>query len=302
MQRLQGNVPSSINPFKVGAWAVAGVITLALVFSAAFNVYDYERCVVTTFGKYERTTNPGLNFKVPIVQGSQCWRTDLQSLITPRDLNKGWGESTYTVDNQEVFVHFTVQYRIPPDKIRHIFANVQDLRPRLYQIAQDRVKAELGKVNTSRVATQRGKIRDELHEVLIDATKDLGVVITDFQLNNIEYDDTFKKAVQAAASARQTVEQREQERLQEVKVAEKVVITAKGKADAVKLQGDAEAYAIRVKGEAEARAIQAQADALRANAQLVDLRKAEKWNGALPTQMIGSVMPWMNVDAPKKAQ
>jgi regulator of protease activity HflC (stomatin/prohibitin superfamily) len=286
----------------IGKYIALGVVAFMAVvigFGTLFSVSEYERCVVTTFGEYSRTATPGLNVKFPLVQGTQCWRTDLQSLSTPKDLNRGQGESTYTVDNQEVFVVFTVQYRIPPDQIKHIFANVQDLRPRLYQVAQDRLKSELGKVNTSYVAQKRGAIRDDLHTVLIEATKDLGVVIVDFQLNNIEYDETFKNAVKAAASARQTVEQREQERLQAEKTAATAVINAKGKADAVKLQGDAEAYAIRVRGEAEAKAIQAQADALRANPVLVELRKAEKWNGALPTQMIGSVMPWMNVDAAK---
>ena len=108
--------------------------------------------------------------------------------------------------------------------------------------------------------------------------------------------------MKAAVSARANVETREQERQQEEKIAAKVVITAQGAAQSTKLRGDADAYAIRVKGEAEAKAIQAQADALRANPVLVDLRKAEKWNGALPTQMIGTVMPWMNVDAPKGAK
>ena len=197
---------------------------------------------------------------------------------------------------------FTIQYRIAPENIEYIYRNVQDLRPRLFQIAEDRLKSELGKVNTSHVAEQRGKLRDDIKKVMQEAVAGLKVEVVDFQLNNIEFDEAFKRAVIASATARQTVEQREQERLQSIKVAEKTVVEARGRADSVKLEGDAAAYAIRVKGEAEAKAIQAQADALKANPVLVELRKAEKWDGALPTQMLGTVMPWMNVDAAKAAK
>lgn len=34
----------------------------------------------------------------------------------------------------------------------------------------------------------------------------------------------------------------------------------------------------------------------RANAQLVELRKAEKWNGSLPATMLSNVAPFMGVD------
>ena len=40
------------------------------------------------------------------------------------------------------------------------------------------------------------------------------------------------------------------------------------------------------------------------NAKLVELRKAEKWDGALPVQMLSNVVPFMSFDAvterPKK--
>jgi regulator of protease activity HflC (stomatin/prohibitin superfamily) len=298
MQPPHGNIARSPIPLaiKLGALSVIGVLAFFVMLGSFFTVGEYERDVVTRFGKYSWTAGPGLNFKVPIIDNTTTYRTDLLSL-GPSKLP---GLSTYTVDNQEVHVMFTIQYRIAPENIEYIYRNVQDLRPRLFQIAEDRLKSELGKVNTSHVAEQRGKLRDSIKKVMQQAVDGLKVEIVDFQLNNIEYDQAFKNAVIASATARQTVEQREQERQQAVKVAEGVVITAKGAADAVKLRGEAEAFAIRVKGEAEGKSILAQADALRANANLVDLRKAEKWNGALPTQMIGNVMPWMNIDAAKK--
>jgi len=292
--------PQTEMAWKWGKWGAGALITLILFFSSAFTVEEYERGVVTRLGEYKWTAAPGLNFKWPFIEHVTDYRTDILSISTPRPRgDEVPGVSTYTVDNQEVHVVFTIQFRIPAENVEHVYRNVQDLRPRLFQIAEDRLKAELGKINTNHVAENRGKIRDGIKTVMQTATKDLGIIVTDFQLNNIEYDVSFKNAVKAAVSARANVETREQERQQEEKIAAKVIITAQGAATSTKVRGDADAYAIRVKGEAEAKAIQAQADALRANPVLVDLRKAEKWNGALPTQMLGTVMPWMNVDAAK---
>lgn len=295
-------------PVKLILGGIVGVCAIVLFLSTYYTIGQYERGVLTRFGKVVEVSEPGLHFKLPFVNSVKRYRTDILSLTT-HVVDKGRpGVSTYTVDNQEVHVVFTVQYRIRPDKVAFIYENVQDLEGKLFQIAEDRLKAELGKVNTSHVAEQRGMIRDGIKKVLAAATTTLGVEITDFQLNNIEYDATFQTAVKTAAAARATVETREQERQQAIKIADRDRIkaegeanaareTAKGKADAIVSVATAEARAIQMRGEAEAKAIRAQAEALQQNQKLVELRKAEKWNGELPRQMLSNVLPMMQFKA-----
>jgi len=312
---VENKVTSETFPFKLIGYGIGALFVVILFLLSYYTVDQYERAVLTRFGQVVQVSDPGLHFRIPIVHTVHYYRTDILSLTTPRELNQGLGVSTYTVDNQEVHVVFVVQYRMRPDKVAFIYENVQDLRARLFQIAEDRLKAEMGKVNTSHVAEKRGEIRDGIKKVMQAATVGLGVEIVDFQLNNIEYDVTFKTAVKQAAAARATVETREQERQQSIKVAEKVKIaaegeanaareSAKGKADAIVSVATAEARAIQMRGEAEAKAIRAQAEALQQNAKLVELRKAERWDGALPVQMLSNVVPFMSFDAvserPKK--
>ena len=55
----------------------------------------------------------------------------------------------------------------------------------------------------------------------------------------------------------------------------------------------------RLRGEAEGAAIRARADALRANADLVQLQAVEKWDGKLPTTMVPSTaLPFINLQPP----
>ena len=300
---------SNLKMMKLIGAAIVAVCGLALFLSTYFTVEQYERAVVTQFSKVVEVAEPGLHFKMPFVNSVHHYRTDILSLTMAEKINKGLGVSTYTVDNQEVHVVFVIQYRIRPDKVAFIYENVQDLEGRLFQIAEDRLKAEMGKVNTSHVAEKRGEIRDGIKKVMQAAVTTLGVEIADFQLTNIEYDTTFKTAVKQAAAARATVETREQERQQAIKVAETAKTraegeanaareTAKGKADAIVSVATADAKAIQMRGEAEAKAIRAQAEALQQNQKLVELRKAERWDGKLPIQMLSNVLPMMQFHAP----
>jgi regulator of protease activity HflC (stomatin/prohibitin superfamily) len=156
----------------------------------------------------------------------------------------------------------------------------------------------MGKVSVAHVAEQRGMIRDKIKQVLSKDAAVLGLDVTDFQLANIEYTKGFKGAVEQAVTARQMIETREREAAQEKQVAERNRIMAQGEADALLTRAQAEAKSIQLRGEAEAAAIHAQAEALRQNTGLVALRKAEKWNGALPQQMLSGVVPFMQFGPP----
>lgn len=282
---------------------IIGVGVIIVFLMAYYTVDQYERAVLTRFGKIVQVSDPGLHFKLPFMHSVHTYRTDILNVFPKKAVN------TYTIDNQEIDIVFTVFYRIPVDKVAYVYENVQDLQYNLLYMAEDRLKAEMGNVNVQHVAEQRGAIRDKIKGVLALASANLGVEITDFQLNNLEYTKSFRSAVESAAAAKAMVETREQERIQAIKVAEKITVAAvgeanaqreraKGNADATLLNAEADAKAIRLRGEAEAKAIQAQADALRANPHLVELRKAEKWDGALPTQMLSGVVPFMQFKAP----
>jgi regulator of protease activity HflC (stomatin/prohibitin superfamily) len=287
--------------FRIGGIAGAVFLALVVALSSFYTIGQYEAGVLTRFGKVVGVSDPGLHFKVPFVYSVETYRTDLLALSTSDK-----GVSVYTVDNQEVHVVFTVQFRTPLDKVAYIYENSQDYRTRLYQIAEDRLKAEFGRVNTSHVAENRGKIRDGVKTVLQAATKDLGVLVVDFQLTNIEYDKTFKGAVQAAAAARAGVEQREQERQQAVKVAEKDKIVAEGTANAMREKARGDADALLLVAQAEAKSIKLKADAMHAaGPAFLDLRrvdveqtKAERWDGALPTWITPGAVGYMPVEAP----
>jgi len=293
--------------FKLIAIGIFGVLGLLFFALTYFSVEQYERAVVTKFGEVVKIAEPGLHFRMPFVQSVHRYRTDIQNITTkPKE-----PANTYTIDNQEVDVVFNLFYRIEPAKVAFVYQNVQDYRERLFNMAIDRLKSEMGKINVQHVAEQRGALRDKITEVLAKDSQELGLLVVDFQLTNIEYTKSFRTAVEGAAAAKATVETREQERVQAIKIAERAKIDAEGKAnavreeakgqaDAVLVVAQAEAKAIQLKGEATAKAMFAQADALARNPVLVEMKKAERWNGQLPQQLLSNIVPLMEFTAPVK--
>ena len=120
-------------------------------------------------------------------------------------------------------------------------------------------------------------------------------------------EDTYRKAVDAAATAKAKVEQAEQEKREAEVVALKRKIAAEGEANAVRetargrADGElfiktAEAKGKELVGLAEAKALEAQGLALRSNPGLVQLEFAKRWSGTLPTNMYGSApIPFLNI-------
>lgn len=281
---------------------------VALVLGAAalgsfFTVDQSEVAVVTTWGKVTSTAGPGLNWKVPFTQTANVFETSIQELKPKEAVN------TYTVDNQEVNVGFIVNFRIPADKAAFVYEHAPDYRDRAFTLIIDRLKAEMGKINVTRVAAERGAIRDRVKSTIAADARQFGLEITEFQITDLWYDKAFTGAVQRAAVEKANIEAREYERQQAEKVAQRAKIEAIGKADAERerargaadgrlLAAKAEAEAIRLQGEATAEAIKAQANALRANVDLIELERAKRWDGKLPTNLYAHApIPYIGIPA-----
>lgn len=288
---------------KLVGTGIVGILCFIIFPMTYFTVDQNAMTVVTRFGELIYVAEPGLHFRIPFVNSIETYRTDIQDMQPAKPAN------TYTVDNQEVDVQFTVFYRIPSNKVAFIFTNNRDYRQRLLSLATDRIKAQMGRVNIQSLAEKRGELRDAIRVTLQHDSEPLGMDVTDFQITDLQYTESFRKAVNEAAVQKANIEAVEYQRQQAERAALTAKIKAEGQANAVRataigaadarlLEATAEAKAIQLQGEATAAAIKAQADALRANSELVELRKAERWDGKLPTQMLSGIVPFMQFQAP----
>lgn len=321
----------NLNPIKLIGGCLIGLLGFVIFMTTYFTVEQNERTVVTSWGEFRYVADPGLHFKMPFRDAITDYATDIQSYTPAKSIN------TFSADNQEVDVLFTIQYRVPPEAktIEWLFNNNRNYVRNMENMVVDRIKVAMGAMNTQTLAQQRGQLRDRIYKMIAeDVRNEQRIEITDFQLTDMQFTKEYREAINKAAIQKADVERSEYGRQQAVKDAERAKAVALGEADRVRetakgaadqqviaaqaalkaaednakateinakaqatateLRGKAEAVAIEVKGKAEAAAIKAQADALKANADLTELRKAEKWDGKLPVSIYGSApIPFM---------
>ena len=125
-------------PIKMVGIGLIGLMFVVIFFMTYFTVDQNQMAIVTRFGQFQYAADPGLHFKMPFVNSVTDYRTDIQDLAPTQRVN------TYTIDNQEVDVMFTIFYRIPPQKVEYIYANNRDYSERLLSMSIDRLKAAMG--------------------------------------------------------------------------------------------------------------------------------------------------------------
>jgi regulator of protease activity HflC (stomatin/prohibitin superfamily) len=278
---------------RVKAGAVAFVLLLAfvIVWLSWYTVPEGFRGVITRNNAVVGIAEPGLGFKVPFIDSV----TDMSVQTERSDFSD---ISSYSKDIQQSISAVTVNYRLLPDAVERVYAEVgTDFANRLLagRLAKH-FKEAFGKHAAAEIVNQRDVVSDEIETAFREDMQPFGVLIEDVQIVNVDFSDAYEQAVEASATAEARVKQARQE-LEKIKVdAQQKVAQAQAEADARRLAADAEAYQIKAKGDAEAEAIRARALALQENPSLVALITAEKWNGVLPTTMVpGGTLPFLEL-------
>ena len=206
-------------------------------------------------------------------------------------------------DLQTVQTQVTLQYSITGELAPVIFQKIgkrNTVSLTLIEPAiQESVKAITAKYTAEQLVTKRAEVKVEIQEAInnfISITLDekgispnalriANIAITDF-----DFSDEFNKAIELKVKA-------EQEALQALNEKIRRVTQAEAAAEEKKLAASAQAFEIEVASKARAAAIEREANALKNNPQIIQLRIAERWDGTLPKFSGSGTVPLLNVDS-----
>jgi regulator of protease activity HflC (stomatin/prohibitin superfamily) len=220
-----------------------------------------------------------------------------QNYVWTRDPDETGNEdesiSFGTKEGLSIVADVGITYNIQPDKVALVFQKYRrgvDEITDIYlrnMVRDALVKAASTKSIESIYGVGKADLIVEVEEAVRKQVSEIGINIERvYWVGDLRLPPQVTASINAKIQATQIAMQRENE----IKTAEAQaaieVTTAKGLADANIAKAHGEAESIRLKGEAEADAIKARAKALEANLNLVELTKAEKWNGQLPTTML----------------
>ncbi|MFC1620694.1 FtsH protease activity modulator HflK [Candidatus Omnitrophota bacterium] len=235
--------------------AVAGFLVLIFIFSGLYSVGPDEVGVIRRFGKYARTTNPGLHFKIPmgaekankvkvkyIFKEEFGFRTLKSGIKTQYSSREYFDESLMlTGDLNVLVVEWIVQFKVK-DPVKLLF-NIRDPRETLQNISEAVMRQTVGDDSVSEVLTTRRveinqKVQDKLQEIL--DSYDSGIKVVTVKLQDVNPPDEVKPSFNAVNEAKQ-----EKEKMinQAWEAYNKAIPAAKGQAE--KTIKESEGYALK---------------------------------------------------------
>ena len=270
------------------------VLLLIALMGSWYTVNETERGVLLRNGALVGVVEPGLSFKIPLIETVK--RISVQSNATTYQ-----GLQAYSKDQQTATLNVSVSWHVVPAEVGKVYMQYQDLDGLVSRLISRQVPTQvenvLGQYNAVSAVQNRGKFVADVTKAIRDSVTG-PVVIDGVQVENIDFSDDYERSIALRMKAEVEVKTREQMLATEQVEAQIVVTRAQADADSKVAQAKADAEATRLRGSAEADAIKAKTLALSSNPMLIELTKAERWDGKLPTTVLpNGTLPF--IDASK---
>ena len=273
--------------------AIPALFALTLVFGSWYTIDQGERGVHLRNGAVVGSAEPGLGFKVPIIDTVK--KISIQNLTVQYN-----AVQAYSKDQQTAVIRVSVSFHVPPADVIALYSeygNMEGLTSRLVdRQVPTQVENVFGQYTAISAVQSRVLFVQDVTNAIRKSIKG-PIVIDGVQIENIDFSDAYEKSIELRMQAEVLV-QTEKQNLEKEKVNAEIAVTqARGQADSSLARARADAESTRIKGEAEGDAIKAKAQALAQNVNLIELTKAERWNGILPTTMIpNATIPFLTAN------
>lgn len=223
----------------------AVIVVLGLVaYGSLFTVDERQQAIVMQFGEPKRViTEPGLSWKIPLLQNVQYYEKRVLNLDPP-------GENILLADQKRLIVDVFARYRIEDPLLFFQTVRAEETaRPRLGTIINGRLRQILGNSTLSAVLSdERTEILRILRESVHREVQRFGIALVDVRIRRADLPDETRESVydrMRSEREREAAEFRAQgfEQAQRITAAadrEATVITAEAKRQADILQGQGE--------------------------------------------------------------
>jgi regulator of protease activity HflC (stomatin/prohibitin superfamily) len=171
------------------------VIIVSIVLASIRVLYEYDRGLVFTLGKFAGVRGPGLNFVLPIVQSLR--KVDMR--ITTADIPK---QEVMTKDNVPILVNAVVYYKVI--KPEDVIIKVENYSYAVRQYTQAALRDVIGNSDLDTVLMEREQIAENIRKIVDAETGEWGVDIISIKIQEIELPAEMKRAM-----ARQAESERE---------------------------------------------------------------------------------------------
>jgi prohibitin 2 len=243
-------------------------VIISIVNSPLGTIGAGERGVQLRFGAVTgHVFDEGLYIRIPFIERVQKMDVKIQKDEVPA--------SAASKDLQIVTSKIALNYHLDPASVNRIWQEVgKSYNTRIIAPSiQEAVKAESAKFTAEELITKREEVKELIKANLAVRLFERSIIVDEFNIIDFEFSPAFNTAIEAKVTAEQ--------------------LKLKADRDLERIEIEAEQKIAESRGKAEAIRIEAQA--LRQNPQVVELRWIEKWDGKVP-QYWGNATPFIGIN------
>lgn len=275
------NEMGQLNTPKVIKHALTGLVVLILLFGSMGIVGAGERGVKVRLGRVVSTEEPGLYFKIPLIEKVRKMDVKTQAVVYENQVDEDgvtFNQPLFAAskDLQDVQISTVVNYHIDPTRVEEIYIKyrtVEVFEEKVIRPAvRDTVKTSSSGFTAEELVTKRAEFAEQTLLLLNERLARDGVVVEESNITNLQFSASFTAAIEAKVTAVQNAEAAKNQ-LETVKYeAQQAIESAKGRAEALRVESVA----------------------ISNNPKVLELRAIEKWDGVLP-QVTGGATPFVNL-------
>lgn len=235
---------------KAQLYIFLGLVALGLISSSAYIVYQPEQAIVLQFGEPVRwVKEPGLKFKVPLIQNVVFYDTRLLNLDPP-------AQEVVLNDKKRLDVDSFTRYQIvDPLKFYQTVKTETQARSKLEEIVNSSLRKVLGRVTlTELLSQQRTQIMADISKTVKKDAEAIGVSVADVRIRRA---DLPMEVMQAINERMKTERQRDAKefRAKGQQKAQNIRATADKEAAIIVAEAEKQSQILRGEGDKESVAI-----------------------------------------------
>jgi len=168
------------------------VAVVFLLFAGLRMLYQYERGVVFTLGKFSNIRKPGITYVMPILQSMRKVDMRIKTAEIPR-------QEVITKDNIPMLVNAVVYFKVINPESAII--KIEDYIFAIRQYTQAALRDVIGNNDMDFFLQEREKIADSIKEIVDSETSEWGLDVESIKIQEVELPAEMKRAMAKQAEA-----------------------------------------------------------------------------------------------------
>ncbi|HEL1670115.1 TPA: SPFH domain-containing protein [Streptococcus suis 2651] len=207
----------------IGSFLFFVLIALILIASGLYVVKQQTVAIIERFGKYQKTSTSGINFKIPFGVDVIAARIQLRMLQSEIVVE------TKTQDNVFVTMNVATQYRVNENNVTDAYYKLMHPEVQIKSYIEDALRSSVPKLTLDELFEKKDEIALEVQKQVAEEMSTYGYVIVKTLITKVEPDAEVKQSMNEINAA-----QRKRVAAQELAEADKIKIVTAAEAEAEK--------------------------------------------------------------------